>query len=74
MFVLAAAAAIAAHAPANDAAPLPRVVAVAIATVRIVSGVRLKLDSATNKDAPPAHDGVVTADGTPRKARLIEFE
>jgi len=74
MLVLAAAAAIAAQAPTIEARPQPRVVAEATATVRILSGVRLKLDSATNKDAPPARDSVVTADGTPRKARLIEFE
>lgn len=74
MLLLAAAAAIAAHAPANDAAPRQRVVAEATATVRIISGVRLKLDSATNEDAPSAHDSIVTADGTPHKARLIEFE
>ena len=46
----------------------------AIATVRIISGVRLKLDSATNRNAPRAHDSVVTADGSRRPARLIEFE
>jgi hypothetical protein len=68
----AAAAASAVPAPANNA---PRPVAVeAVATVRIVSGVALKLDSPTNADAPPAHDAKVTADGKPRPARLIEFE
>jgi hypothetical protein len=45
------------------------------ATVRILSGVRLKLDSPTNADAPPAHDAVVVErDGSRQPARLIEFE
>lgn len=73
MFVIAAAAAIVAHTPPTEA-PLRRVVAEATATVRIVSGVRLKLDSEANPDAPPVHDSIVTADGTRRKAQLIEFE
>jgi hypothetical protein len=74
MFLLAAAAA-AATAPE----PPPRAVAVpvaaeAIATVRIVRGVRLKLDSPTNEGAPPAHDSKLTSDGKVQTARLIEFE
>ena len=73
MFVIAAAAAIVAHTPPTEA-QTPRVVAMATATVRIVSGIRLRLDLAANPDAPPARDCIVTADGTPRKARLIEFE
>lgn len=67
------AAAIAAHAPA-EGRPAPAVVAEAAATVRIVSGVRLKLDSTINADAPPAHDSKVTAEGKLQPARLIEFE
>jgi hypothetical protein len=73
MFVIAAAAAIVAHTPSVEART-PRVEAVATATVRIVSGVRLKLGSVENPGAPPVHDSIVTADGTPRKAKLIEFE
>jgi hypothetical protein len=72
MLWLAASAAIAAATPAPSG-PVP-VVAQATATVRIISGVRLKLDSPTNSDAPRAHDATVTADGNPRPARLIEFE
>ena len=67
------AAAIAAGAPASNR-PVPAVVAEATATVRIVSGVRLKLDSPTNADAPPARDSKLRADGKLRPARLIEFE
>jgi hypothetical protein len=60
---------------AAPAASTPPVVAVqATATVRIISGVRLKLDSATNADAPRAHDATVTTDGEPHPARLIEFQ
>ena len=41
----------------------------------IISGVRLKLDSATNPDAPPARDSiVVTQDRGRQPARLIEFQ
>ena len=74
MFLLAAAAAIVATpAPPSSRAPAP-VVAVATATVRVLSGVRLKLDAPRNLGAPAAHDGIVTADGRPHRARLIEFE
>lgn len=71
--LLFAAAAIAATPPAGRLST-PPVVVQATATVRIISGVRLKLDSPTNADAPQAHDSVVVTEGTPRAARLIEFE
>ena len=72
MIWLAAAAAIAASPPATN---MPRaVVAQAHATVRIISGVRLKLDSTNNADAPAAHNGRVTTNGAQQPARLIEFE
>jgi hypothetical protein len=73
MFWLAAAAIVAT--PHSATAPTSPVAVQATATVRILSGVRLKLDSATNVDAPPAHESVVvTTDGTQHEARLIEFE
>ena len=72
MLWLAAAAAIAASTPSTGT--LPPVAVQARATVRIISGVRLKLDSTTNPDAPPAHDSVVTTNGTQQPARLIEFQ
>jgi hypothetical protein len=69
------AAIIAATAPAASGMPSPVAAVQATATVRIISGVRLKLDSATNTDAPRAHDSVVTtSDGTAHPARLIEFQ
>jgi hypothetical protein len=75
MFLLAAAAvATASASPARpDSAPA-RVAVEATASVRIVAGVRLKLDSPTNAGAPPAHDSTVNANGEARRARLIEFE
>ena len=67
------AAAIAAGTPASSH-QTPAVVAQASVSVRIVSGVQLKLDSTMNEGAPPAHDSKITADGTQHDARLIEFE
>ena len=47
----------------------------ATATIRIVSGVSLKLDSPTNPGAPPSHDAAVhAADGSTIPAKLIEFQ
>jgi hypothetical protein len=67
-----AAAALTASSPAQGTQP--RVSVEAIATVRILSGVRLRLDSPTNRDAPRAHDTIVITDGNRRPAKLIEFE
>jgi hypothetical protein len=72
MLWLAVAATLAASTPARTA-PAP-VVAQASATVRVISGIRLKLDSATNNGAPQAHNGTVTSNGTQQRARLIEFQ
>ena len=58
----------------TGAGPLDWGVEAATATVRILSGVRLKLDSPTNTDGPLAHDTVVKTDGTQQPARLIEFQ
>ena len=63
----------AASAPA-ESRTAPTVVVEATATIRIVSGVRLRLDSPTNADAPHARDSKVKADGRLQPARLIEFE
>lgn len=73
MFLLAAAAV--AATPPMGKASTPPVAVQAKATVRIISGVRLRLDSAVNANAPQAHDSVVTTtDGVQHNARLIEFE
>jgi hypothetical protein len=47
----------------------------ATVTIRIVSGVSLKLDSPINPGAPPSHDSEVHApDGSSVPAKLIEFQ
>jgi hypothetical protein len=74
MFLLFAAASVASvHEDAVRSTPKAPV-AQARATVRIVSGVVLRLDSRTNPGAPPAHDGKVVIEGGERPAQLIEFE
>ena len=72
----AAAAGLATKAPAPTAAPPTTAVSVhATATVRILSGVRLKLEAATNEGAPKARDAIVRLkDGSEQPARLIEFQ
>jgi hypothetical protein len=42
--------------------------------VRIISGVRLKLDGKPNPDAPRPREAVIQTDRGPKQARLIEFE
>ena len=73
MLWLLAAAAVSNPAP-EPAQRTPAVVAQATVSVRIISGVRLDLQSATNEGAPPAHDSTVAANGERQPARLIEFE
>ena len=47
----------------------------ATATIRVVQGVRLKLDAAINPGAPAARDAVLRlSDGTTQSAKLIEFQ
>jgi hypothetical protein len=73
MFWLAAAAAIATSAPPTQGPTAARVQA--RVTVRILEGVRLKLDSPTNAGAPRARDSIVVTQGGERQpAKLIEFE
>jgi hypothetical protein len=78
MFWLAAAAAIAAYTPVPQAASAGWRATASVqarATVRILSGVRLKLDSPTNPGAPAAHNSMfVASDGSRQPAKLIEFE
>ena len=73
MILLAAAALATALTPSP--APVPSATAQAIATIRVVSGVRLKLDAPVNPGAPPTRDTVLrSGDGTSQPARLIEFQ
>jgi len=47
----------------------------ATVTIRVVSGVRLKLDGSDNPGAPRAHEVQVRSpDGSEQTAKLIEFE
>ena len=71
LFALAAALALS---PAPADPPTTRVVAQARASVRIISGARVKLDGSNGRDGPAAHEAVVHTEGKPRGARLIEFQ
>lgn len=69
--VLLAAAALATMPPA----PRPSAAVQATVTIRVISGVRLKLDGTTNADTPIARDTVVrSADGTHQPIKVIEFQ
>ncbi|HEY6049436.1 MAG TPA: hypothetical protein VIV07_10375 [Sphingomicrobium sp.] len=72
IWLTAAAAAVSTH--VSPSLPTSRVVVQAQATVRIVQGVQLKLDGATNADAPAPHETTVDSNGSAQPARLIEFE
>ena len=69
--LLVAAAALAATPPTTPV----RAVAQAIATIRIVRAVELKLDGSPNVGAPAARESRLrAADGTTQNAKLIEFQ
>jgi hypothetical protein len=70
LFALAAAAV----SPSPQSSPPAPVVVQARATVRIISGARIKLGATQNSDAPAAHDTVVNTNGTTQPAKLVEFE
>ncbi len=72
--ILIAAAAIAASTPTAAPVRSPAAVVQARASVRIISGVRLRLDGQPNRDAPAARETVIRTGGTARPVRLIEFE
>ena len=63
-------------ASAGDAAPKPGAVVVqARATVRIVSGVRLRLgEQQASGDLPPLRDATIRTDAGAQPAKLIEFQ
>jgi hypothetical protein len=78
-FIAAAAAASALPASAQSSAGPTGAVLQARATVRIVSGARVKLGpqqttDRQSSDVPPQRDTIVVADGSRRPAKLIEFE
>ena len=67
-----ASAAMIAATPQN--APPTGAIVQAQATVRIISGARIRLDGQVGADGPPPSDGVVHTDGAAQLARLIEFQ
>jgi hypothetical protein len=73
MFWLAAAAMTVSTVPEGPP-PTARVAAQATATIRIVTAVRLKLDSDHNEGAPNSRPAIFVSNGIAQPARLIEFE
>jgi len=74
MMVILAATAAALATPQSSGHPVSAAVQ-ATATIRIVTGVSLKLDAPVNPGAPPSRDTVIhAADGSSAPAKLIEFQ
>jgi hypothetical protein len=73
MFLMAAAA-LAAAAPAEAGSQPARPTAQARATVRVLSGVRVRFEDAEQAGTPPLRNATVHGDGTPQPAKLVEFE
>jgi hypothetical protein len=73
MFLLAAAA-LASSAAHNGPREPVRPLVQAVATVRIVSGMRLHLNGQANPEAPAPRDYVIRGENGAQPARLIEFE
>ena len=73
--ILLAATALSTTSPPDSQPSRSAVTAQATATIRVISGVTLKLGEAINPGAPPTQDTIVHApDGTIVPARLIEFQ
>jgi hypothetical protein len=73
--VILAAAVLATASPQQPQPSRSAVTVQATATIRIVSGVVLKLDAASNPGAPPPRDSEIrSADGSSTPAKLIEFQ
>jgi hypothetical protein len=70
-----ATAALATTSPSDSQPSRSAVTVSATATIRVVSGISLKLGAATNPGAPPTRDSIIhTADGIAVAAKLIEFQ
>lgn len=73
--LLLATAAILASTPQNPPTGGVRPAVQATATVRIITGVSVRLgQGALSGEAPRPHITIATADGTPKRANLIEFQ
>jgi hypothetical protein len=71
----AAAAILSASAPQNGPAGHHGPAVQAVAMVRVISGVMLRLDGSNNGgEVPPVRETIYVADGVTQPARLIEFE
>lgn len=71
MFLIAAAALATASTPPRG----PSVTVQATATIRVLAGVRLKLDGSSNPGAPAPRDAVLKlGDSTTQSVRVIEFQ
>jgi hypothetical protein len=73
MLWLAAATIVSATPQPAPASPV-RAVVQATATVRIISGSRIRLDGQPSADAPAPSDGLVHTEGAAQPARLVEFQ
>jgi hypothetical protein len=73
MLWLAAAILTAATPQAAPSGPV-RALGQAQATVRIISGTRIRLDGQPSAGAPSPSDSIVHTEGTSQPARLIEFQ
>lgn len=73
MFLLAAAALASSAAQDGPRQPV-RPLVQAVATVRIVSGMRLHLNGQANPQAPAPREYVIRSENGPQPAQLIEFE
>jgi hypothetical protein len=69
-----AAAAMTAATPQTAPSTPVRAVVQARATVRIISGTRIRFDGQSGADAPSPSDGIVHLEGAPQPARLVEFQ
>ena len=74
MLLLAAAAIAAASAPQSAPAEPARPAVQARATVRIISGVRLRLGEGANPGAPAPRTTTIQSVGIDQPAKLIEFQ
>ena len=72
--LLLAATVLASSAPIEDARPARAAVAEARATVRILSGTRIRFDAPEDSDLPRVHQAQIQTVEGPRQAQLIEFE
>jgi hypothetical protein len=73
--ILLAATSLVTSSPSPAARSPTAAVAQATATIRVVTGVVIKLGASTNPDAPPTQETVIhSPDGSVVPAKLVEFQ